>query len=70
VAAAVEYVKAFFDSNEFKDRPDRVKSYTKWALRQNGPAYFEVPTPKECKALLGHVDYIVRTIWSVSTFLR
>ncbi|KAN0135021.1 hypothetical protein V8E53_007139 [Lactarius tabidus] len=42
-------VKTFFDSAEFRDQPERVREYVRWALRLGGPAYYETPVPLSCK---------------------
>src|ERR1700761_2977086 len=39
-------VRSFFDSAEFRERPDKVKEYVRWALAYGGPAYYETPVPK------------------------
>ncbi|KAF8266370.1 hypothetical protein EI94DRAFT_1803221 [Lactarius quietus] len=44
----LKVVKTFFDSAEFRDRPDKVKEYVRWALAYGGPAYYEMPVPKSC----------------------
>ncbi|KAF8263106.1 hypothetical protein EI94DRAFT_1807763 [Lactarius quietus] len=44
----LKVVKTFFNSAEFRDRPDKVKEYVRWALAYGGPAYYETPVPKSC----------------------
>ena len=41
-------VRTFFNDAEFKNRPERIKEYVRWALRSGGPAYYEIPVPMSC----------------------
>jgi len=52
-------IQKFFDETAFWDKPDKICQYVHWALKPNGPAYYESPTPQECKANCTHMDYIV-----------
>ena len=47
----LEGIKDFFKGPDFVDQPAKVRDYVRWALHPGGPAYYAVPTPKECKGL-------------------
>jgi hypothetical protein len=49
-------VKTFFEGAEFKNRPERIKEYIRWALRAGGPVYYETPVPKLCVLRLNDPD--------------
>lgn len=52
-------IQKFFDKTVFRDKPEKIREYVRWALRPDGPAYYETPTPQECRADRTHSDYIV-----------
>lgn len=52
-------IQKFFDETAFRDKPEKIRQYVRWALKPDGPAYYESPTPQECKADRTHTDYIV-----------
>ncbi|KAN0130004.1 hypothetical protein V8E53_012158 [Lactarius tabidus] len=51
-------VKTFFDSAEFRDQPERVREYVRWALQSGGPAYYETPVPLSCKLRKDDPNYL------------
>ena len=55
----LETVKKFFEQSEFANQPQKIREYMRWALRPDGPAYYEVPTPQSSKLDRSHLDYQV-----------
>ncbi|KAN0134190.1 hypothetical protein V8E53_007962 [Lactarius tabidus] len=51
-------VKMFFDGTEFRNQPERVREYVRWALRSGGPAYYETPVPFSCKLQKDDPNYL------------
>jgi hypothetical protein len=49
----------FFEKPEFANQPQKVRDYVYWALKPDGPAYYQVPTPKSCMVDRNHPNYIV-----------
>ncbi|KAF8075753.1 hypothetical protein FPV67DRAFT_1469062 [Lyophyllum atratum] len=45
---AIKIVKrfGFFDQSEYKNNPDAVIRYVRWAIREDGPMLFRVPVPE------------------------
>lgn len=52
-------VKAFFNKNQFDNQPLKIRDYVRWALKPDGPAYYQSPTPQSNKVNRGHKDYVV-----------
>jgi hypothetical protein len=42
---ALQIVQKHFAAKEYKGRPKEIKKYALWAMRENGPGLWEVPTP-------------------------
>jgi hypothetical protein len=59
-------VKSFFEQDAYVNHSDRVKAYVSWALRPDGPAFHETPTPITCTFKRDHQEYIVSPL-SVSS---
>ena len=66
---AIQVVEHFFKGNEFIDKPSRIAQYAKWAVRNNGPALWRVPTPENCRHGPESDQYIVRLQVSTLQFL-
>jgi hypothetical protein len=58
-SSVLEVVQKFFDKAAFRDKPEKIRKYVHWALRPDGPVYYERPTPQECRADQAHSDYVV-----------
>jgi hypothetical protein len=52
-------VKAFFNKNQIGNQPLKIRDYVRWALKPDGPAYYQSPTPQSNKVNRGHKDYVV-----------
>jgi hypothetical protein len=52
-------VKNFFDSTEYRNRPEKIRDYVRWALGPGGPAYYETPVPVFCTLRKDDPDYPV-----------
>ena len=52
-------VKTFFNSAEFRNRPEKIRDYVRWALGTGGPAYYENPVPVSCTLSRDDPDYPV-----------
>ena len=46
---SIQVVENFFKGDEFINNPSRIAAYAKWAVRNNGPALWRVPTPENCR---------------------
>ncbi|KAJ7811967.1 hypothetical protein B0H13DRAFT_2471868 [Mycena leptocephala] len=42
----VKLVDAFFDTVEYINKPKKIAKYANWAIDDNGPAWYERPTPR------------------------
>jgi hypothetical protein len=61
-------VKAFFNKNQFGNQPLKIRDYVCWALKPDGPAYYQSPTPQSNKVNRGHKDYVVSLLVAVVIF--
>ena len=52
-------VKTFFNSAEYRNRPEKIRDYVRWALGAGGPAYYETPVPASCTLRRDDPDYPV-----------
>lgn len=68
--AVMEEVKHFFKQERYLSHPDQIGHYAKWALRPDGPAFHETPTPITCKVDRSHKQYIVSSQLRVEYFFR
>ncbi|KAJ6613994.1 hypothetical protein B0H10DRAFT_1646254, partial [Mycena sp. CBHHK59/15] len=41
----IRIVDNFFSSSKYVDKPKKVAQYAQWALRADGPGWYEVPSP-------------------------
>ena len=55
----LDKVKQFFKDCDFADNPESIRDYTLWAVRSDGPGFYEGPTPRQCTYPRGHANYIV-----------
>lgn len=61
----LKVVDVFFASADYADKPQKIARYAKWAIKKNGPAWYEVPTPRGL--ILGDAGYAVRYSIGIST---
>ena len=52
-------VRKFFETGEYRNRPEKIRSYIRWALGPGGPAYYETPIPESCMLRRDDPDYPV-----------
>jgi hypothetical protein len=45
--------------NTYNKQPKRIEKYARWALRDNGPGIWEIPTPVDCVVDKKDPGYIV-----------
>ncbi|KAI0298193.1 hypothetical protein BC826DRAFT_907194 [Russula brevipes] len=57
-AEILKDVKKFFDKTEFLNQPVKIREYVRWALRGDGPAYYQLPTPQSCNVPRDDPGYI------------
>jgi len=57
-------VKAFFNGDEFRNRPEKIREYVRWALGNGGPAYFETPVPVSCTLRRDDPNYPVSSSYN------
>ncbi|KIJ62153.1 hypothetical protein HYDPIDRAFT_30702 [Hydnomerulius pinastri MD-312] len=55
---AVRVVEAFFRQSQFADNPVAIADYARYAMRDNGPVMWRVPTPKDCTGKAGEPGYV------------
>ena len=53
------YIKDFLSKPPYGNQPRAIRDYIHWALRPDGPAYYQTPTPENCTAPRGSDAYIV-----------
>lgn len=58
-SSILDAIKKFFETAEFADQPQKIRAYVRWALKPDGPAYYQIPTPQSCKADRNDPNYIV-----------
>ncbi|KAF8800254.1 hypothetical protein BYT27DRAFT_7175602 [Phlegmacium glaucopus] len=54
----LEEVKQFFKDCDFADKPESIKDYSLWAVRYDGPGFYQGPTPRQCTYPRDHANYI------------
>ena len=59
-SAVLALVQEFFDMAAFRDKPEKIREYVRWAVRPDGPAYYASPTPQDSRFSRDHPNYIVR----------
>lgn len=52
-------MKTFFKDCDFADKPESIKEYSLWAVRYDGPGFYQGPTPRQCTYPRDHDHYIV-----------
>jgi hypothetical protein len=45
----LDVMESFFTQSKFSNNPTEIKTYVCWAIRGDGPAYYKLPTPQNCK---------------------
>ena len=55
----MDEVKDLFKQPQYANQAELISAYATWALRPDGPAFHEYPTPMTCKVRRDHADYIV-----------
>ena len=45
---AIKNITDFFKGDQFQNDPTKIAKYAMWALRTDGPAVWEIPTPIDC----------------------
>lgn len=58
-SSVLTLVKEFFSGNEFRNRPEKIREYVRWALGTGGPAYYETPVPVSCTLRRDDPDFPV-----------
>ena len=61
----LEEVKQFFKDCDFADKPESIKDYSLWAVRYDGPGFYQGPTPRQCTYPRDHDNYIVSCFLSM-----
>jgi hypothetical protein len=56
---AIRVVRRYFDAEKYKNHPGLIARYAQWAVRKDGPAIFETPTPIDCVVDKKSPGYIV-----------
>ena len=56
---ALKIMTQFFETEPYKDNPKAIAKYARWAIKADGPAIWETPTPINCTVPPTHPDYIV-----------
>jgi len=55
----LQAIKKFFDKPEFLKQSAKIREYVRWALRGDGPAHYQIPTPQSCSVPHDDTGYIV-----------
>lgn len=45
-ATTLKLVNTFFASKEYVDQPKKIAKYATWAITDDGPGWYESPTPR------------------------
>lgn len=65
----LQAIKKFFDKPEFLKQPAKIREYVHWALRGDGPAYYQIPTPQSCSVPRDDPGYIAPDGFLQSEFI-
>ncbi|ESK81738.1 hypothetical protein Moror_11555 [Moniliophthora roreri MCA 2997] len=58
VSTLIKTIQLFFKNhNEYADKPELIKKYCTWVLRDDGPAIYSQPTPSSCTVRQGKPGY-------------
>ncbi|KAF8235146.1 hypothetical protein L208DRAFT_1258301, partial [Tricholoma matsutake] len=68
-SSILDAIKKFFETAEFADQPQKIRAYVRWALKPDGPAYYQIPTPQSCKADRNDPNYIAPDGFLQSKFI-